>query len=94
MGLLAVGIKLKVNYKSYSAVLVSGAMTIMYFITFAGYSFYELLPVSLAFGLMVLFTFFTVLAPLSYDMPVIALIVDAKAGDIVIMERTTACAGG
>ncbi len=35
LGLLGFGIKLKEKYKSFSAVLVSGAMVIMYFITFA-----------------------------------------------------------
>ncbi len=72
--LLLIGIRLKENYKNYSAVLVSGAMTIMYFITFAGYSFYGLMPVSIAFALMVLFTVFTVIAALNYDNQVIALI--------------------
>ena len=74
LALLGVGIKLKTDYQNYSAVLVSGAMTIMYFITFAGYSFYELMPVSMAFALMVIFTIFTVIAALSYNNQVIALI--------------------
>lgn len=72
--LLGVGIKLKGKYANYSAVLVSGAMAIMYFITFGGYSFYGLMPVTLAFLLMVVFTVFTVVASLSYDNQVIALI--------------------
>lgn len=72
--LLAVGIRLKKNYTNYSAVLVSGAMTIMYFITFAAYSFYGLMPQALAFGIMVVFTAFTVLAALNYDKQIIALL--------------------
>ena len=54
--------------------LVSGAMAIMYFITFAAYSFYDLMPILMAFFLMVLFTVFTVAAALNYNNQVIALI--------------------
>ncbi len=71
-GLLAVGLKLKKNYLNYSAVLVSGAMAIMYFITYAAYSFYGLVPQLLAFILMFVFTVFTVLAALNYNKQVIA----------------------
>ena len=72
--LLGFGIKLKEKYEAYSAVLVSGAMAIMYFITFAGYSFYNLFPQLFAFGLMVVFTAFTVFAAIKYNRQVIALI--------------------
>jgi uncharacterized membrane protein len=73
-GLLGFGIKLKVKYENYSAVLVSGAMAILYFITFAAYSFYALFPQLLAFAIMVVFTVFTVVAALNYNRQVIALI--------------------
>lgn len=72
LGLIGLGIKLKAKYTSYSAVLVSGALAIMYFITFAGYSFYELFPQLFAFGLMLLITFFGVVSSLNYDKQVIA----------------------
>ena len=72
--LLVVGVRLKTNYAHYSAVLVSGAMAIMYFITFSAYSFYGLMPLSLAFGVMVIFTVFTVIASISYNQQVISLI--------------------
>ena len=72
--LLGFGMKLKEKYEAYSAVLVSGAMAIMYFITFAGYSFYGLFPQLFAFGLMVIFTAFTVFAAIKYNRQVIALI--------------------
>lgn len=74
LGLLGFGIKLKAKYPNYSAVLVSGAMAIMYFITFAAHSFYGLIPQTFAFALMVIFTIFTVLAAILYDKQVIALI--------------------
>lgn len=72
LGLLGFGIKLKEKYKSFSAVLVSGAMVIMYFITFAAYSFYELIPQTVTFLLMVVFTVFTVVAALNYNLSIIA----------------------
>lgn len=74
LGLLGVGIKLKSNYTNYSAVLVSGAMAILYFITYFAYSFYGLIPQLVAFGLMALFTVFTVIAAIKYNQEVIALI--------------------
>lgn len=72
LGLLGFGIKLKKNYHNYSAVLVSGSIAILYFITFAAYSFYDLIPQVFAFALMVVFTAFTVVAAMSYNKQVIA----------------------
>ena len=72
IGLLVFGIKLKEKYENYSAVLVSGAIAIMYFITFAAYDFYGLIPQLMAFVLMLMFTVFTVIASLNYDKPIIA----------------------
>jgi uncharacterized membrane protein len=71
-GLLGTGIKLKANYKNYSAVLVSGAMAIFYFITYLAYSLYHLIPQTFTFGLMVVFTVFTVVAAINYNKQVIA----------------------
>lgn len=70
--LMGIGMKLKKNYLNFSAVLVSGAMAIFYFITFFAYSFYGLMAQEIAFGLMVIFTIFTVLAALNYDKEIIA----------------------
>jgi uncharacterized membrane protein len=72
IGLLGFGIKLKKNYENYSAVLVSGAIAIMYFITYSAYSFYDLIPQTMAFLLMVVFTIFTVVAAINYNKQVIA----------------------
>jgi hypothetical protein len=49
-------------------------MAIMYFMTYAAYSFYGLMPQLVAFALMVTITAFTVLAAWQYDKQVIALI--------------------
>jgi len=72
LGLMGVGIKLKKKYNAFSAVMVSGAIAILYFITFAAYSFYGLFPQSVAFGTMAILTVFAVIASLNYDKPVIA----------------------
>lgn len=74
LGLLGFGIKLKQKYESFSSVLVSGAMAIMYFVTFGAYGMYGLIPQLPAFLLMVLFTVFTVYAATAYNKQVIALI--------------------
>lgn len=74
LGLLGFAIKLKPKYESYSAVLLSGAIAIMYFITFAAYSFYDLIPQSVTFALMVAFTAFAVVASINYNMQVISII--------------------
>ena len=72
LSLLGIGIRLKKNYANYSAVLVSGAMAILYFITYFAYSYYGLIHQILAFALMVVFTAFTTMAALRYDRQVIA----------------------
>lgn len=70
--LLGFAIKLKKNYNNFSAVLLSGSMAIMYFMTYSAYGFYDLIPQVLAFGLMILFTAFTVVAAINYNRQVIA----------------------
>jgi len=70
--LLGIGFKLKEKYLNYSAVLVSGAMAIMYFITFSAYAYYDLFTQEIAFGLMTIFTIFTVLASLNFNKQIIA----------------------
>ncbi len=63
---------LRKKYENLSAVLISGATAVSYFVTFSAYKFYDLIPQELAFGMMTLFTGFTVIAALSYDKQVIA----------------------
>ena len=73
-GLLGFGMKLKTKIESYSAVLVIGAMAILYFITYLGYELYHLFPQLAAFGLMLVFTAFTVYAALNYNKQIIAIL--------------------
>lgn len=70
--LLVVGIILKKKYKNYSIVLVSGALTITYFITYSTYSFFNLIPQVYAFILMAIVTVFTIVAAIIYNRQVIA----------------------
>jgi len=72
IGLLGFGMKLKEKYENFSAVLVSGSITIIYFITFLAYDLYSLIPHLVAFGMMVVFTAFTVVAAIKYNKQVIA----------------------
>ena len=70
--LLGFGLKFRKKYENYSAVLVSGAIAILYFITYAAYSFYGIFHQSIAFGLMLIFTALTVITALKYNRQVIA----------------------
>ena len=70
--LLGIALRLKKRYSNFSAVLLSGAMAIFYFITYAAFSYYALIPQGVAFGVMFLITAFTVLAALQYSREVIA----------------------
>ena len=70
--LLGFAIKLKRKYRNFSAVLISGSMAIMYFITYVAFSYYNIYTQNIAFVLMVVITIFTVFAALKYDTQVIA----------------------
>jgi uncharacterized membrane protein len=71
-GLLGFAVKLKPKYHNFSAVLLSGAIAIMYFITYFAYSLYELLAQSSAFALMLIFTISTVVWAINYNRQIIA----------------------
>ncbi len=71
-GLLGVAVRLKEKYLSFSAVLLSGGMAILYFVTYFAYALYSLIGQPTAFGLMVVFTVFTVAAALLYNRQIIA----------------------
>ena len=71
-GLIGLAIRLKPKYHNFSAVLLSGGMAIMYFITYFAYSIYQLLGQSSAFALMLIFTVFAVAAAINYSRQIIA----------------------
>ncbi len=64
--------RVRKNFPGYSAVLLSGAMAAMYFITYAAFTYYSLYPRWLTFALMVILTAFTVMAAVKYNRQVIA----------------------
>ncbi len=90
IGLLVFAIKLKEKYEKFSAVLLSGALALMYFLTFAAYDFYDLIPKMMAFGLMLVLTLFTTFASIKYNRQVIAHIgfVGAYAVPILLSDGT------
>jgi len=72
IAVFTVGFILKKKYDYFSAVLVSGAMAIMYFITFIAYNEFDLIHKMVAFILMIIFTIFTVFAAITYNRQIIA----------------------
>lgn len=74
LGLLGTAYKLKEKFTDLSAVLLSGSMAVMYFITYFAYSLYSLMPQVVAFLLMFVFTVFTVLSSLHFKREVISII--------------------
>lgn len=72
--LILAGLRLRPRYENFSAVLLSGAMAILYFMTYAAYTFYGMYPQWLTFLLMVLITIGTVGISLRYNRQIIAVI--------------------
>lgn len=71
--LLGVSVRLRNKYEDLSAVILSGALATLYFVTYVAYSFYQLIPQTIAFGIMVVITIFTVIAALNYNRQVIGI---------------------
>lgn len=71
-GLMGFALFLKKSYQSFSAVLLSGAFAILYFLTFASYDFYGFIGKGPAFGGMVLLTIVTVYSAIHYNKSIIA----------------------
>ena len=72
--LVFVAFKLKKKYQYFSSVLMAGGLAVMYFITYIAFSFYGLLPMWLAFVIMIITTGASVGIALWYNQKVIALI--------------------
>lgn len=72
--ILGLAVMYKKKYELFSAILLSGAMAVMYFTTFVGYAYYHFYSAPVAFAVMTLFTGFTVFAAHVYNREVIALI--------------------
>src|ERR1044072_4060263 len=70
--LIGVAIWLKKKYEAYSSVLMGGGLAVLYFITYIAFGFYNMLPLEVAFAMMMAFTAGTVYAALLYDRVIIA----------------------
>ncbi|WP_300664004.1 DUF2339 domain-containing protein [Fluviicola sp.] len=60
------------KYRSFSAVLASGSIAVAYFMTYAAYSFYQLIPTSVAFGGLLVLVLIAVFLAMYYNMAIIA----------------------
>ncbi len=72
--LIGTALKLKDKYNYFSSVLMGGGVAIVYFITYIAFSFYQLMPQSVAFAGMLVTTIATVLIALWYNQKIIAII--------------------
>jgi len=90
IALVGLAYRLKAKYLSYSAVLLSGGVATLYFSTYFAYDFYALLPHTLAFGLMMAVTFFTIYAAIGYNQQVIGVmgLVGAYAIPILLSQES------
>ncbi len=72
--LMTFALILKKKYHLFSAVILGGAVSTLFFTAFSGHAFYEIYPRGFAFALMFLITAFTVFAAHSYNYEIIAVI--------------------
>ncbi|MDP2388616.1 MAG: DUF2339 domain-containing protein [Bacteroidota bacterium] len=72
--LMTFAIILKKKYQLFSAVILGGAVSTLFFTAFAGNAFYEIYPRGFAFALMFVITAFTVFAAHMYNYEIIAVI--------------------
>ena len=80
--------RLKAKYIDYSAVLMSGSISIIYFITYIAHSFYRLFPQPVAFGLMLFTTVFVVSMSIWYNRKIVALLGQVGAYAIPFLLST------
>ena len=74
IGLVFLAWRLKNKYAHYSAVMLGGGVSILYFDTYAAFEFYQLIPYPFAFLIMLVITVFTVWAAVLYDLQIIGII--------------------
>jgi len=72
--LYGLSVWLKRNYKSFSAILFSGAMASIYFTTYAAFVYYQLFSFATAFVFMIVLTVYTVYEAIRYNRQEIALL--------------------
>jgi uncharacterized membrane protein len=72
LALMAIAFRLKKKYDNYSAVLMGGGLSVLYFITYIAWSFYALLPQVAAFAIMLVITSAIVYMAVWYNQVIIA----------------------
>jgi uncharacterized membrane protein len=72
--LMVLAFRTRKNYLNFSAVLASGSVATVYFLTYAGHAYYSLIPTFAAYGLMIAITGFAIYLSLNYDKEVISII--------------------
>jgi uncharacterized membrane protein len=72
--LFFLSIFLKKKYHGFSAILFSGAMASLYFTSFSAYVYYSFISQGTAYGLMIVFTVFTVYVAIQYRRQEIAVL--------------------
>ncbi len=70
--LVGLAIRLKPKYITFSSVLISGGIAVLYFITYFAYSLYQLFNQVTAFAVMVVITGFAVGVAINYSRQIIA----------------------
>ncbi|MBO9634693.1 MAG: DUF2339 domain-containing protein [Chitinophagaceae bacterium] len=70
--LIGLGFRFRNKYPAYSAVLMGGGLCVAYFITYIAFTYYQMFPRMMAFGIMVAVTGGTVYASLLYNRVIIA----------------------
>ncbi|WP_127126475.1 DUF2339 domain-containing protein [Pseudoflavitalea rhizosphaerae] len=70
--LVGLGFKLRKKYPAYSAVLLGGGLCVCYFITYIAFTYYQMFPRMVAFGIMVAVTAAIVYGSLLYNRVIIA----------------------
>ena len=80
-----IGLKLKKKYNAFSAVLIGGSIAIVYFSTYIGHIYYNLIPQLPAFAIMFVTTVIAIVVALWYDQKIIALIGQVAAYAIPIL---------
>lgn len=65
--LFVLSLRLKKNYKIFSAILVSGSMASLYFTTYAAFVYYGFFPPIVAFLIMAALTVYTIITSISYN---------------------------
>lgn len=74
IALFLLSVKLREKYALFSAILFSGAMASAYFTTYAAFAYYSMMPLPVAFAIMLLLTIFTVYQSLTYNRAEIAML--------------------